>query len=379
MIEMSSKITIARGQSSSCLDPILDLFTTTGGVRVNVAVLEFVIFELVTDPMNPTQVYPGVGRAPVDVGNSCDDGGNQISTGHFVADWTVLDAALTGDYVIQWFFKLNIGSPEQTHSELFEVVPVVGLGIDDLYTTVQALRDEGVPATKYDDDYLLGRIEIASRTIDLFTRRFFHPKHKVIRVDGRGVHTLRLGDPIIKIDRVEIVSELDEESVSAISLNSLRIYNRHLVGDLTESDDRNDPRISLFVSDANRIRIAFDSSRFPRGRQNILVEGDFGYTDPDGTATGRTPLLISEATKLLALKNLPKKVKSIKSPVAGTIWKQQTREQRVESGEPSRMAIQGAFTGDPAIDQIIAAYRRPPRLGSPNGHFTSSRSMGGHR
>ena len=51
---------LARNQASSCANPALDLFTQVNGVLVDVAVLEFQIFD-VSDPgkqQNPVQVYP---------------------------------------------------------------------------------------------------------------------------------------------------------------------------------------------------------------------------------------------------------------------------------------------------------------------------------
>ena len=51
---------LARGQASSCSNPTLDLFTQVNGVLVDVAALEFQVFD-VSDPgkqQNPLQVYP---------------------------------------------------------------------------------------------------------------------------------------------------------------------------------------------------------------------------------------------------------------------------------------------------------------------------------
>lgn len=365
---MPSQVTIARGQQSSCADPVLDLWTTVGGLKVDLDSLEFTISELVTDPDNPTQVYPGVGRATVDVTQSCADGGGRISLGHWVADWTVPDNELVGNHVITWFFKLTAASPEQTFTELFEVVPVVGSNIDGLYATVQDLYDEGVPSTKFTVAHLLGRIEIASRMIDRFTGRWFYPRDLTIRLDGRDLDTIALAIPIIDITAVEIAYD-DSETTLPFDLDSLRIYNRHITQGLTDPDDRNDPRISIYYPDSDQIRVSPEFGRFPRGRQNVIVSGTFGYTDPDGSATGCTPALIKYATTRLTIRNSPKLAKAINNVTAGTIWKQQTRQQRVEYGEPSKMAIQGAFTGDPEIDQIIVSYKRPIKLGAPQGRY----------
>lgn len=364
---MATGSKLARGQQSSCADPVLDLYTTASGVQIDVASLEFVIFELVTDAEDPTQVYPALGRASVDVDNPCDDGGGRISIGHYVADWTVPDDALIGSYALTWYFKRTDGSPEQTYTEIFEVVAVVGGHRHDLYTTVQALRDEGVPTSKASDDLCLARIEVASRLIDRWTKRFFYPRSMELAIDGRDLDTVRTGHPIISVESIGLRYD-DSEEPNQIDLSSIRIYNRHLDG-LTDPDDRNDPRIQMYYPDASLARISPEFAYFPRGRQNVVVRGVFGYTDPNGTAAGQTPILIQEATKRMAIRSLPKMAKTVNNATAGTIWKQQTRQQRVEYGEPSKMAIQGAFTGDPEIDQIIASYRRPPTLGAPQGRY----------
>ena len=119
---------LARGQTSDCANPVLDIFTQVSGVLTDVAALSFQIFD-VSDPgkqQTPVQVYPTVAgtSAPSNVIDLCP-AGDKLSTGRFVARWTPpLDAAI-GTYEIRWAFKLTATSPEQAFREEFEVLPEV--------------------------------------------------------------------------------------------------------------------------------------------------------------------------------------------------------------------------------------------------------------
>jgi hypothetical protein len=357
-------MTLSPGQTSDCTTPALDLFTVVDGTPVNVAELEFQIFEDVTTPGTPVQVFPPVGRQAVDVDNDCPIG-HRLSTGRYVAEWSVPVDEPIGPHLIRWYFRLTPLADEQTFDEAFTVAPVIASSSIG-YCSVQDVRDEGVTVALASDAKVQRLIRVATAYIDEYTGRFFSPRHLTITLNGRGHSLLQLDMPIIAINRavVELIPGSSEDP-SELDLEDLVVYNRHITQGLFDPDDRNNPRIEFARASPGLIRAAVGSAFlvWPDGRGNVTLEGVFGYTDPDGTPYGRTPILITEACLRLVMRLLPLKVKSVLVG-AGPIWKEVTRDQRVEFANPDRLAIQGAFTGDPEIDTILARYRRPPKFGA---------------
>lgn len=350
---------IARGQSSSCAEPILDVYTYVSATPADVAQLQFQIFDLTTG--TPVQVYPATlgQRADVDVAVNCPTG-DRIDVGRYVARWTCPGVEPVGTHRIQWFIKLTLSSAEQTWAEEFEVLPEVLAAGDRGYATIADLRDEGITTAMASDARLTSRIALASAMIDRWTGRWFEPRDRSFALDGSGTATLFLEAPIVSITSVAI------EGV-AVDLDGLRIYNRH-IGGMIAPDDREDPRIEWRRDTGAALAItAFDGvvPQWRRGQQNVLVVGRFGYTDPDGTATGKTPELIRHATKLLVVRELTQL--SDTSARFDAIHRHRLTEERTRDQsyrlEPTRAgraaSVEYPYTGDPEIDEIVMRYHRP--------------------
>lgn len=360
---------LARGQSSSCAAPILDLFTQVNGALMDVSVLKFQIFD-VSDAINqnnPVQVYPTQPgeRASVNVFELCPNG-DKLSTGHFVARYTApIDAAI-GTHRIQWFFKLTDSSPEQTFSEEFEILPEVTGTAQLAYCFVQDLRDEGYLREKFSDDRVLTRIEFASRYIDSVTERFFEPRAMTLELDGNGSSELLLDQPIIGIEEVTII----EQGLGGIPLigtadpSSYRVYNRHLTEKLLKPDDRENPKISFLEDNAPARPLLGYGFIFPKGVQNIRVKGVFGYTEADGSPTGRTPILIREVCKRLVIRELPLLSEISQREDVDRRHRLLSERTRDQSYTLDRPTLYGAFTGDPTIDNILIQFKRPADLGA---------------
>src|SRR5262245_12796232 len=124
--------TLARNESSSCANPVLDIFTRVGSTLTDVAVLEFQIFDITSG--TPAQVFPlpaGV-RQPVNVGVVCPAAGAaKMETGHFFATYSVPESEPLGKHRIKWFFKLTPTSAEASFEEDFDVVSEVLAGTGD--------------------------------------------------------------------------------------------------------------------------------------------------------------------------------------------------------------------------------------------------------
>lgn len=361
--------TIARLQASSASNPLLDVYFKSSGVPADVAVLQFIVYELVSVPGTETQVYPPSGRATVDLVV------DRVELGRYAAAWTPGAGELIGAHRVRWFFKLLSSSSEQQFSENFTVAAAGAVASASAssslgYTTVQALRDEGVTASMASDDRLVVLIARASRLVDHWTGRTFAPTSKTIKVDGTGRRGLLLDEAIISISEVHVLDAFgfgDSETFTDVVLTDLRIYNRHLTEGLLDPDDRDSPKIEFVWPN----RWNFGGS-WPTGRQNIQITGVFGFTDPDGTPNGKTPDLIQHATNLLVVRELP--VLADTSSRDDTrfrfaITNQRTRDQSISyspnaGGAAFSASGSGRMTGDAEIDTILERYVRPTKMGA---------------
>lgn len=364
---------LARAQPSSCTNPVLDLFTQVNGVLVDVAVLEFQVFD-VSDPgkqQNPLQVYPSSlgARASVDVAALCPLG-QKLSTGHFVAPWTPPQDEAIGTHEIRWFFRLTPTSPEQSFREEFEVLVEVAGFSGTGYAHVSDLRGEGVTPADASDARLQSLIVLASRYVERMTGRFFEPRLQTLTLDGSGARTLTFGQPIIGVENVFIDSSPYSPGDLPVDPSIYRVYNRHLTQGLLLPDDRDDPKLEFFHgSDLLGVRfeapgLSLASLVWPRGQQNVTVRGVFGYTEPDGSPMGRTPELIRHATELLVMRELPRLGDVGRREEAQRRWRLTSERTRDQAYTLEALKVQGAFTGDSEIDNILAAFTRPPDLGA---------------
>jgi len=353
---------IAIGQSSSCAAPVLDLWTQVSGILVNVFELKYQIFNVI-DPDTPVQVFPVTlgEKATVLVDIDCP-AGDRLSTGHYVARWTVPGGTTTGTYLVRWFIKLTGSSAEQLFSEEFEILPeVVAFGTAPGYCLVSELRSEGVTTAMASDSKLQSRIYLASRMIDKITGQWFEPRTRTVIQDGRGNGVLRFSVPIIAIGAVSAGGLV-------VDASTYKVYNRHLAG-VISPDDRQDPRIVRFEGSSNPF---YSSPTWAAGVQNIEITGVFGYTDaPDDLSTpsqGITPVLINRACRLMVIRDLADLANTaarLDAQQRGRLISETTRDQSytlAAKGASSSGAI--ALTGDDEIDLILQEFLAPIAIGS---------------
>jgi hypothetical protein len=348
---------LTRGETSDCANPVLDLYVAVDGVLTDVSQLEFQVFERVTGA-SPVQVYPLSGRETVDIATACPIG-EKLGTGHYVASWEVPVTEPIGTHEVRWFFRLLPLSPEQSYTEEFEVLSEAAPSTIG-YCYVSDLRAEGVPST-YPDDRLVRAIDLASREIDRLTGRFFEPRALEFYLDGSGGAQMFLEQPIIAVEEIGI------DDVTA-DLLDFAVYNRHLTQNLLDPDDRANPRIVITQPRPETVywRNVYGRRVFPQGEQNVRVKGVFGFTEYDGTSQGRTPAAIRYAATLLSMRFVEGRWGSQTGEAgSGIVASVRTRDQQITYGNPAQLGRIGAgpLTGDPEIDRILLAHRRPMRLG----------------
>lgn len=341
---------MVRGQGSDCGNPLLSLSTRVDGFPIDVAELSFQIFDKTSG--SAVQVYPVTGRQALAVDLDCPLGA-RLEAGQYVASWVVPQNEPLGLHEIRWFLRVSPQSSERDFREDFEVLPQAAL-LQSEYASIELMRGEGIDEEEISDARLVRKIRAASQLIDRWTGWWFWARPQVITVDGQGGNLLLLDTPIVSISEVRIHGEAVEDGL-------LFVYNRHLTQRLTNPDDRNSPKLRFGSGGV-----------FREGSQNVRIAGRFGYTDYDGTPEGKTPDAITDACMALVVRDLAK----LGDPDArdearnrSRVVSLRTRDQEISWANPgagSGVGTRGtgAWSGDPAIDNIIASYRRPPSLGS---------------
>lgn len=365
---------IQRGASSTSANPVLDLFTTVGGVLTDIAVLEFRIFDISSPAKkgSPVQVYPttpGTWSA-LDPTQDAPDG-HRLGVGHYYAPWTVPLSEEVGDHKIEWRFKQTILSTYELSTEEFYVEEGASPS-STTYVSIAEIRAEG-----FDEEYVSdARIEMVSllvtKYIDKMTGRWFGPRtfdaNNPMVVDGRGSQILHLDIPIIRLDAISIRSDgFFDATPTTIGMETVRAYNRHISGMVTP-DDRENPRITFIPT---RLHIGSSATGnfwpaplvFPKGRLNVLLQGVFGYTDPNGTEFGEIPKLIRLAALRLAILDLLQESKLCERLNVRTKFRYITDREGSQSVTLQALWLKGAFTGNSDIDNILMTYKRPPAIG----------------
>lgn len=358
---------LSRGEVSDCSNPKLDVFMKdTNGIAIDVSELSFQIFEKVTTPGIPIQVFPPSGKEAVDL--SLCPTGDKITTGRYHASYTVALDEPIGTHEIRWFTKLTPAAPEQTFAEEFEVLSEAVISPKDTYVSVAEVRAVGLNSDPPSDGAIQSEICTWQAFLERATRQWFRPIATEFFLDGTDSDALHLPVPIISIDEIRIN---DEEE--ALDVRHFRVYDGILL-----PDDRKNPRIKLVDTFANRRDIftgpdrAF-RNRFRKGRQNQFVKGTFGYVE----ANGAPPLLIKRALIKLVIEKLG--VPLVEDPsnpvnppplVTGMVKEEWTDGHKLKyeiSGGALKARAPGlaGITNDPEILRIITLYKAPIGMATP--------------
>ncbi len=356
---------VALDETVNCDNPLLQFFYHENGKATDVEVLAFSINNAVGTEL--------IASTPVDVGDDCGVlTGKRLGLGRYAADFKA-DSALgtpfaQGTHTIIWVYEAVTGDSPRTYRQEFEVLNpatfATGAGYRAYASSNRLLALDAFAG--FSPDQMQEVLLDAAEQIEMWTDRFFEPRHLDGRFNGTSAGSLPLMDPIIGIDNVAFVTGDPFETILKIDLSSLTIFNRHLRGLDSSPDDRDNPRVEFLTevfADSAMLQGSFEP-----GRLNIQVQGVFGYTDFDGTPIGRLPRQIQRLAGMMAIRLL-------KDPfgedpfisASGTIKEAKTRDQSVRffSGtEGGSGGGSGAWTGDKAMDDIIAKFIRPPYYGA---------------
>jgi hypothetical protein len=208
------------------------------------------------------------------------------------------------------------------------------------YATLEDLRLEGFSAEEMPDDRAQQVLADASAIIDSVTGQFFEPRPLTLVLEGRGARSLWLPFPVIRVDELVV----DGEPCPG-DLRDLVVLGAPVV------PGTDGPRIT-------RLRGEF------RLRAPVAVTGLWGYTEPNGTAFGRTPLAIRRACLLLVTKLAPPLADdaSLEARQRAQVIEERTRDQSFKLANPSERVP--FLIGDVEIDALLWPYVRRPAMGA---------------
>jgi hypothetical protein len=265
-----------------------------------------------------------------------------------------------GRHLIKWYLKRTTASTEESWTEEFEVLAGLAVGVPQSYCLLCDLREQGIAEATYSDVKLLVLASEASRFVERCTCRFFEPRYQSLALSGTGGQALFVEHPIIAVETVSIASQWSDDY--DLDDADFVVYNRHLDG-LLLPDDREVPKIDLvFAPSDSRDQSALGRREgWPTGKQNVVVTGVFGYTDPDGSPVGCTPREIRRVVMalvyrdLLPLTSADREDRRLRHLVTSETVRDQTIARKF-AGDAAGGCT--AFTGDSEIDSIILRYRR---------------------
>lgn len=358
---------LTRGEVSDATNPKLDVFMKdSAGTYINVSELSFQIFEKVTTPGTPIQIYPSSGRQVVDLNPTPT--GDRLATGHYVAEYTVPTNALIGTWEIRWFTRYLPTSPEQYFAEEFEVLSEASASSDDLYISVADVRAAGVATDPPDDATIFASIQLWQQVLERVTRQWFRPITIDLYLDGTDSDTLHLPVPIISVSALYI-----NEDPVVLEPTRYRVYNGQLL-----PDDRKNPRIKLidafgYQRDIYTAPDRTRRSRFHMGRQNQRIKGVFGYVELDGS----TPAPIKRALLKLVVSDLlrpliPGTGSGLTPPpiTAGILREEVTDGHSIRFDVPggdlkARAPGLSGLINDPEVQMIVKLYKSPLGMATP--------------
>jgi len=341
---------IAQGEASSLAHPTLQLFVRAGGFLTDLVAGTYQIQDIHNPAVAPVTV---VAPTALTAADTVATGVYALTTGNTAA-WRL------GTHRVVCRYQLSVGGAEAVQVVEFEVLDsgdfVVGQSYVGYVSTRRMYQDEFVgpavlPAT------LHRLIMQASRQIEVWTGRWFHPRYVQAHLrEPRESHILSLDAPIVAIGSVESsqIGGDGSETLSAYQLPEILVYNRHLDG--APYADQDNPKL---------VRIP---AGWSRGWQSIRVSGVFGYTEADQdpsslrTLLGHTPEDIGQVVATLTTRYLSS-AGQISHQALGLIKKWRTADQTAEFFDSRAGGGGGSggatMSGDPAIDIVLTKYMRP--------------------
>jgi len=198
------------------------------------------------------------------------------------------------------------------------------------YITLDDIRAEGVTDPPYDDTWITDRISLAQSFIEQLTGCFYEKREDyVFKFDGPGHDLIWLPVPPVSTEAISSVTidgdEVDSEDYEIIMPKF--------------PDGRYNPKLRKLYG------------IWPKGKSNIIVTGDFGFVEEDGS----TPPIVKDLCKRVTIWNLPE-ISDDEKQKSSRLVEESLKDY---SYKLSEVASGGGFFGDSKIDRLISLLKKP--------------------
>lgn len=242
-------------------------------------------------------------------------------------------------------------------------IPAVGkLKLDSTGKIVESLSElfhsETIPKA-----YGERLVQESMDLIDNRTGQFFNKREGEFKIKGRNTRLMQLPVPIIAIDEL-LINSTNTKLTEGEDFDYVAFKGRG-----QPQDDRRNPKIELGIGNGSTsIYTGTVTTRLFMNNALTKLTGSFGFLEQDGS----TPALIKKATLILTML-------TINTPTGGSVsltegtgplkrLKVDLHEQEFFEASSNKDSVQSSDSGNAEVDNIIAMYRTPIRIG---GSFTA--------
>lgn len=252
--------------------------------------------------------------------------------------------------------------------------PVAADAVRRGYITPDDVYDEGYAPASWPATTVWRGIDRATATIEAVCGQWFGPRYRRIARDGSDIDQIFLDVPICALHRLI-------QDDTEVDLSDLEVYNRHLTRAQLDPDDRRNPKVTYSLDfppgyRGRRRRIYADAALFGAGRQNVILKGVWGFTEPSELAAetedgsqipvnyGKVPPEIARAALLLTLTYMMPVDEQQEAALEGRITGVKTRDQSISFASPPDSTAGYGMTGNVAVDNILMRYSRVMGIGA---------------
>lgn len=357
---------LAKGEQSTDINPVLQLFTRQGEYLTDIFDGSFVIEDVRSPDVDP---ITRVTSTTINT-DEISLGGYKLGLGRYYIPTGATTAWAYGTHRVICTYRMVDGGRVFTQELLFEVLNPALYSAGSLYmgyaATRDLYRDEFFDILGTPPEKLHAHIRRVSYQLEGLTQRFFEPRYVDQRISGDGRPVLFLDEAVVAIESAGSVSYDDGiETISPYTNGAFSVYNRHLDG-LLNPDDRDNPRLDVTRDDIAGYPVR--GWRWPTGDRNLSIKGVFGFTDPepnsDGVLIGHTPDEFVQIIGTLTGRHMEDP--NMSSPATwqpGRIKMYKTRDQQIQFyGASGNVDYSGGITGDAMMDQLLLRFIKPARL-----------------
>ena len=364
---------LAKGEQSTSTAPILQLITREGEFLKDPVEGSYIIEDVRDPDLTPTT---RVNLTSLNL-DPIASAGHKLGTGRFYIPTGDTSAWAFGTHRVVYTYKMETGGRDFKQIIEFEILNPTTFPTGQDYvgyaSTMALYRDAIFLLSGITPEKLHPHIRRVSLELENYTDRFFEPRYVEQYLDGSCRPVLFLDEAVIALESVSTVTRDADgaETTEDYDAAAYRVFNRHLDG-LFNPDDRHNPKLTMVeTTQIPGVTGVHGEFQWPSGRQNILVKGVFGYTDPgamsDKVLIGHTPDDFVQIVGTMVSRYIgDPTLTSVSTWRPSLIKSYKTRDQQIQFyGASGNVDYTGGVTGDAMLDQKLLRFVKPIRLSYP--------------